>query len=87
MSDETKREQEFSDAPLYEIEGAIRSAVADAIAAGINWSAERQREQTAATILAALIQANDGRFTGDSGHVGVAVALADALRAELARKP
>jgi hypothetical protein len=69
MSDETKRMQEFRDAPLYEVE---------------NWSADRQREQTAATILAALIQASDGDYENEV-ITKTAVTLADALRAELAK--
>lgn len=51
-------------------------------------NATSMREQTAATILAALIRV--GRGTGDRWRaetLGEAVALADALRAELARVP
>lgn len=58
---------------------------------------ENQREQTAATILAALIGDGagehwfrDGKPEVDSntqGKIEHAVVLADALRAELARKP
>jgi hypothetical protein len=82
MSDETKRQQEFTDAPLYEIEGAIRGKADDAIAAFIAHARESQREQTAATILAALLVRNE-LTTGDS--VNLAVTLTDALRAELAK--
>jgi hypothetical protein len=70
MSDDTKRMQEFRDAPLYEIE---------------NWSADRQREQTAATILAALIANYDGALSPRGAVMEdlaeSAVRIADALRA------
>jgi hypothetical protein len=63
-------------------------------AADVTWFtklAEHQREQTAATILAALVSrdsANDLRFDpSDQRRVAYAVAMADDLRAELARKP
>jgi hypothetical protein len=57
--------------------------------------AEQLRAETAATILAALIDPDMRRYQGlspnmtdgDRHRVSYAVALADALRAELARKP
>lgn len=48
---------------------------------------KRQREQTAATILAALIQAHDGNVSASTAMslASDAVNVADALRAELAK--
>src|SRR5205085_8147116 len=60
---------------------SIRGAVTDVIVACGNWSERRQREQTAATILAALIQASDGDYENEV-ITRTAVTLADALRAE-----
>ena len=90
----TEREQAFNDAPLYEIEGAIRGKADDAIAAFIAHARESSREQTAATILAALTTnrmvpgpGNPLLDDDDRNNVRYAVALADALRAELQVKP
>ena len=80
---------------LYELEGAIRGASADINAGTANWTDARQREQTAATLLAALIQAHATINAGhERGHdmnggdyVTKAVTLTDALRAALKETP
>jgi hypothetical protein len=81
VSDETK----FDDAALYEIDGAIRCLPADLqmVLGGI--ARETQREQTTATILAALIVRGAPL---EADHLAMtSVTMADALRAELGRKP
>ncbi len=73
---------------LYELDGAIRGAIADVIVGAANHAHGRQREATAATILAALIQARDdyGTVVLDQAELSAdAVSIADALRAELAK--
>lgn len=60
------------------------------ISGSIQRAADQQREATAATILAALIQAYDGVFWPDYNGLDAvrnAVRLTDRLRAEMERKP
>ena len=74
---------------LYEVDGAIRGCTTDLILGLANHAHERQREQTAATILAALIQGSDQADVisekGRANWTRAAVEIADALRAELAK--
>jgi len=71
---------------LYEIEGAIRGL--EGTLANLRDQLEfRSREQTAVTILAALLRNEAGSRRNDDEVCADAVALTDELRAKLAVKP
>lgn len=70
---------------LYELDGAIRNAVTDVIVGLGNRADARERERTAATILAALIVR--GAPLNADGLAALSTVMADALRDRLKADP